>query len=52
MDWTWIFWTFGFIGSLVAVLLFELVFRKAKDVADHREEVLDMQQEEKQMEEY
>lgn len=34
MNWVWIFLTFGWLGSVLAVVLFEFVFRNAAAIVD------------------
>jgi glycerol uptake facilitator-like aquaporin len=38
MDWTWIFFTFAWLGSLLAVFIFEVLLRSAQRVVEHAEE--------------
>lgn len=38
MNWTWIYFTFAWAGSLLAVFIFEFVFRKAQRAVEHVEE--------------
>jgi glycerol uptake facilitator-like aquaporin len=38
MDWAWIYLTFSWLGALLAVLMFELGFKKAQDAVQTRQE--------------
>lgn len=38
MSWTWIFFTFAWLGSLLAVFIFEVVFRSAQRAVEHAQE--------------
>lgn len=46
MHWAWIFITFAWLGSLLAVLCFEYVFKKAFDTVEKRDEEEDVIHEE------
>jgi hypothetical protein len=40
MTWAWIYLVFPWIGSVVAVAVYEFLFKKAQDVVENREEQL------------
>ena len=41
MNWTWIFFTFSWLGSLLAVLMFECGFKRASAIVNQEEEPRD-----------
>jgi glycerol uptake facilitator-like aquaporin len=46
MHWSWIFFTFGWAGSLLALVMFEYVFKKAADVVEEVDEQEELANEE------
>jgi hypothetical protein len=45
MNWVWIFLTFGWLGSILAVVLFEFVFRNAAAIVDGENSTRDEEKE-------
>ena len=39
MSWAWIYLVFPWVGSIVAVVVYEFLFKKAQDVVEEHEEV-------------
>jgi len=44
MAWAWIYLVFPWIGSLIAVIVYELLFKKAQEVVQEREAEVDAEQ--------
>ena len=38
MDWAWIYLVFPWLGAVIAVVVYELLFKKAQDVVQEHEE--------------
>jgi glycerol uptake facilitator-like aquaporin len=38
MNWAWIYLTFSWLGSILAVLMFEFGFKKATNIVNEKEE--------------
>jgi len=49
MHFAWIFITFSWLGSILAVICFELVFKKAQASVEHGEEVQEEHREEEEI---
>jgi len=41
MNWAWISLVFPWIGAILAVIIYELLFKKAQDVVQERQEEVD-----------
>ena len=41
MSWAWIYLVFPWVGSVIAVVVYELIFKKAQEVVQERQEELD-----------
>ena len=41
MVWAWIYLVFPWVGSVIAVVVYELIFKKAQEVVQERQEELD-----------
>ena len=41
MAWAWIYLVFPWVGSVIAVVVYELIFKKAQEVVQERQEELD-----------
>ena len=39
MSWAWIYLVFPWVGSIIAVIVYEFLFKKAQDVVEEHEEV-------------
>ena len=41
MSWAWIYLVFPWVGAILAVIIYELLFKKAQDVVQERQEEVD-----------
>ena len=41
MSWAWIYLVFPWIGSIIAVVIYELLFKKAQEIVQEREAEVD-----------